>query len=89
MRGNEALPGQSPGKLTSLPLANSANTTHRAKRRQARADVAALPGLRPGKPAPQRAAFGNAKCLGTKRKRHLTVPFFLLVEMIGIEPTTS
>ena len=67
--GNEALPGQSPGKLTSLPLANSANTTHRAKRRQARADVAALPGLRPGKPAPQRAAFGNAKCLGTKRKK--------------------
>ena len=67
--GNEALPGQSPGKLTSLPKANSANTTHRAKRRQARADVAALPGLRPGKPAPQRAAFGRAKCLGTKRKK--------------------
>ena len=32
MWGNEALPGPSPGKLTSLPLANSANTTHRAKR---------------------------------------------------------
>ena len=33
--------------------------THRAKR----------------KSPPQRAAFGIAKCLGTKRKRHLSVPF--------------
>ena len=38
MWGNEALPEQSSGKLTSLPLANLANTTHRAKRRQARAE---------------------------------------------------
>ena len=38
MWGNEALPGQSFGKLTSLPLTNLANTTHRAKRRQARAE---------------------------------------------------
>ena len=68
MWGNEALPELCSGKLTSLPKANSANTTHRAKRRQERADVAALPGLRPGKPAPQRAAFGRAKCLGTKKK---------------------
>ena len=28
------------------------------------------------KSPPQRAAFGYAKCLGTKRKRHLSVPFF-------------
>ena len=34
--------------------------THRAKR----------------KSPPQRAAFGYAKCLGSKRKRHLSVPFF-------------
>lgn len=27
------------------------------------------------KSPPQRAAFGIAKCLGTKRKRHLSVPF--------------
>ena len=27
------------------------------------------------KSPPQRAAFGYAKCLGTKRKRHLSVPF--------------
>ena len=36
------------------------SATHRAKR----------------KSLPQRAAFGIAKCLGTKRKRHLSVPFF-------------
>ena len=36
--GNEALPGQSFGKLTSLPLTNLENTTHRAKRHQARAE---------------------------------------------------
>ena len=28
------------------------------------------------KSPPQRAAFGYAKCLGSKRKRHLSVPFF-------------
>lgn len=28
------------------------------------------------KSPPQRAAFGYAKCLGAKRKRHLSVPFF-------------
>ena len=28
------------------------------------------------KSPPQRAAFGYAKCLGVKRKRHLSVPFF-------------
>lgn len=46
--GNEALPEQSSGKLTSL-----------------RCKLA----------LPQRAAFGAAKCLFTKRKRHLSVPF--------------
>lgn len=28
------------------------------------------------KSPPQQAAFGYAKCLGSKRKRHLSVPFF-------------
>ena len=48
-------------------------TTHRAKR----------------KSPPQRAAFGAAKCLSTKRKRHPVGCPFLLVDPKGFEPSVS
>ena len=78
MWGNAALPGLRPASQTSLPLANSANTTHSASIAGGRRGIA---GTAPrqakrvccANSPPQRAA--PAGCRGAKRKGHLSVSF--------------